>query len=115
MRRSMDSAMQGQQLSPEQRQVADAAAVRFMQVMREELTWDKLRPLYVRIYQESFSQQEIDGLIAFYESPAGIAYVEKMPAVMQKSMSVMQSRMASMMERLKAAVTEAIAEPKAGP
>jgi hypothetical protein len=115
MRRSMDAAMQGQQLSPEQRQVADAAAVRFMQVMREELTWDKLRPLYVQIYQESFSQQEIDGLIGFYESPAGIAYVEKMPTVMQKSMSVMQSRMASMMERLKAAVTEAIAEPKAGP
>ena len=38
--------------------------------MREEMTWDRLHPLYVRIYQESFTQEEIDGLIVFYESPA---------------------------------------------
>ena len=81
--------------------------------MREEMTWDKLRPLYVQIYQESFTQEEIDGLIAFYESPAGVAFVEKMPFVMQKSMSIMQSRMAPMMEKMKAAIKEAIAEPKA--
>jgi uncharacterized protein len=61
-------------------------------MLREEMTWDKLRPVYVQIYQESFTQEEIDGLIAFYESPAGFAFVEKMPFVMQKSMSIMQSR-----------------------
>jgi hypothetical protein len=114
MRRSMETSMQGQQqLSPEQRQAADGAAAKFVQVMREEMTWDKLRPLYVQIYQESFTQEEIDGLIAFYESPAGVAFVEKMPVVMQKSMSIMQSRMAAMMEKMKAAMKEAIAEPKA--
>jgi hypothetical protein len=77
------------------------------------LTWEKLRPLYVQIYQESFTQEEIDGPIAFYESPAGVAFVEKLPFVMQKSMSIMQSRMAPMMEKMKAAMKEAIAEPKA--
>jgi uncharacterized protein len=113
MRRSMETSMQGQQLSPEQRRVIDATAAKFVQVMREEMTWDNLRPLYVQIYQESFTQDEIDGLIAFYESPAGVAFVEKMPVVMQKSMSIMQSRMAPMMEKMKAAMKEAIAEPKA--
>ena len=115
MRRSMETSMQGQQLSPEQRQAVDRAAAKFVQVMREEMTWDKLRPLYVQIYQESFTQEEIDGLIAFYESPAGVAFVEKMPVVMQKSMSIMQSRMATMMEKMKAAMKEAIAESKAAP
>jgi len=113
MRRSMEASTQGQQLSPEQRRVVDAKGAKFVQVMREEMTWDKLRPLYVQIYQESFTQEEIDGLIAFYESPAGVAFVEKMPFVMQKSMSIMQSRMAPMMEKMKAAMKEAIAEPKA--
>jgi hypothetical protein len=47
MRRSMETSMQGQQLSPEQRQAVDGAAAKFVQVMREEMTWDKLRPLYV--------------------------------------------------------------------
>jgi hypothetical protein len=112
MRRSMETSMQGQQLSPEQRQAVDGAAAKFVQVMREEMTWDKLRPLYVQIYQESFTQEEIDGLIAFYESPAGIAFVEKMPVVMQKSMSIMQSRIAPMMEKMKAALKEAIPEAK---
>jgi hypothetical protein len=113
MRRSMEAAVQGQPLSPEQQRVAEATAAKFVQVMREEMTWDKLRPLYVQIYQESFTQEEIDGLIAFYESPAGVAFVEKMPVVMQKSMSIMQSRVAPMMEKMKAAMKEAIAEPKA--
>jgi hypothetical protein len=113
MRRSMEASTQGQQLSPEQRRVIDATAAKFVQVMREEMTWDKMRPLYVQIYQESFTQEEIDGLIAFYESPAGVAFVEKMPFVMQKSMSIMQSRLAPMMEKMKAAMKEAIAEPKA--
>ena len=113
MRRSMEASMQGQPLSPEQRRVIDATAASFVQVMREEMTWDKMRPLYVQIYQESFTQEEIDGLIAFYESPAGVAFVEKMPFVMQKSMSIMQSRLAPMMEKMKAAMKEAIAEPKA--
>jgi hypothetical protein len=113
MRRSMESGVQGQQLSPEQRRVVEATAAKSVRVMREEMTWDKLRPLYVQIYQESFTQEEIDGLIAFYESPAGVAFVEKMPFVMQKSMSIMQSRMAPMLEKMKAAMKEAIAEPKA--
>jgi hypothetical protein len=77
-------------------------------MLREEMTWDKLRPLYVQIYQESFTQEEIDRPIAFYESPAGVAFVEKMPFVMQKSMSIMQSRMAPMMEKMKAAMKEAL-------
>jgi hypothetical protein len=113
MRRSMEGAMQGQQLSPEQRRVADATAAKLVQVMREEMTWDKLRPLYAQIYQETFTQEEVDGLIAFYESPAGAAYVEKMPVVMQKSMSIMQSRLAPMMEKMKAAMKEAVADAKA--
>ena len=112
MRRSMEASMPGQQLSPEQRRVIDATATSFVQVMREEMTWDKLRPLYVQIYQESFTQEEIDGLIAFYESPAGVAFIEKMPVVMQKSMSIMQSRMAPMLEKMKAAMKEAIPDTK---
>jgi hypothetical protein len=45
MRRSMEASTQGQQLSPEQRRVIDATAAKFVQVMREEMTWYKMRPL----------------------------------------------------------------------
>ena len=113
MRQSMAAGVQGQQFSAEQQRVIDGARAKFVQVLREELTWDKLRPLYVQIYQETFTQEEIDGLIAFYNSPAGVAFVEKMPVVMQKSMSITQSRLGPMMEKMKAAMQQAIAEARA--
>ena len=112
MRQSMATATKGQQLSAEQQRMMDATRAQFVQVLREEMAWDKMHPLYVQIYQETFTQEEIDGLIAFYKSPAGVAFVEKMPVVMQKSMSLMQSRMAPMMERMKAATQQAIDEDK---
>ena len=113
MRQSMATAMQGQQLSSDQQRVMDAIRAEVLQVLREELAWNKMRPLYVQIYQETFTQEEIDGLIAFYKSPAGIAFVEKMPVVMQKSMSIMQSRIAPMMEKMKATMQQATAKAKA--
>ena len=57
----------------------------------------------VKLISLLFTQEEIDGLIAFYESPAGATFVEKMPVVMQKSMSIMQSRAATVMEKMNAA------------
>jgi hypothetical protein len=72
-----------------------------------------MRPLYIQIYQESFTQEEIDGLIAFYKSPLGIAFVEKMPLVMQKSMTIMQSRTGPLMEKMKAVIDQAMADAKA--
>jgi hypothetical protein len=80
MRRSMEASTQGQQLSPAQRRVIDATAAKFVQVMREEMTWDKMRPLYVQIYQESFTQEEIDGLIAFYESRQASRSLKRCPS-----------------------------------
>jgi uncharacterized protein len=93
--------------------VIDAAKDSIVKVIREEIAWDKMRPLYMQVYQETFTQEEIDGLLAFYTSPAGIAYVEKMPVVMQKTMAITRSRMAPMMEKMKAAIQQAVADAKA--
>ncbi len=54
----------------------------------------------------------MDGLLAFYRTLTGSAFIEKMPVVMQKSMSVMQTRMGPLMEKMKAAMARAIEEAK---
>lgn len=113
MRQSMQAAVQGQTLSDEQRRVLDAAPPRLAKVMREELNYASLKPLYVQIYRESFTQDEIDGLLAFYRSPAGVAMIEKMPVVMNKSMVAVQQRMGPMMDKLRQAMEAAVAEAKA--
>lgn len=113
MRQSMEIALKGQALSAEQQRMVDVLPAKIGQIMREELDWNRMRSVYVQIYQESFTQEEIDGLLAFYKSPAGMAYIEKMPVVMQKSMALSQTRLAPMVEKLKAAMEKALADVKA--
>jgi len=82
-------------------------------ILEEELAWGRLKDMTAQIYAQSFNQEEINGLIAFYESPAGRAFVEKMPVVMQKSMIAMQQRMGPLLQRITQAVNETAQEFKA--
>lgn len=61
--------------------------------MHDEMSWAKMKPQYVRLYVETFDQDEVDGLLAFYATPAGQAMINKMPIVMPKMMGVMQDSM----------------------
>ncbi len=112
MRQSMEQALAGEKLTDAQRRAVDSMARKSAQIVRDEITWAKLKPVYVRIYQESLTQEDIDGLVAFYRSPAGDAMVRKMPQVVQKTMTEVQAMLGPMMEKLKVAQAEAIAEAK---
>ena len=81
--------------------------------MKELLDWKKLEPIYVRIYQKTFTQQEIDGMIAFYKTSAGQAVISKMPAAMQNTMDEMQGLMAPVMEKMQRMQQEVAAGIKA--
>jgi uncharacterized protein len=113
MHRSLQQSLDGTPLSAEGEKVAATFERKVAVVVREELSWEKLKPAYLSIYADSFTQEEIDGLIAFYDSPAGRAYVDKMPVVMQKSMNLMQERMGPLMKRMQGAMKEAAAEARA--
>lgn len=112
MRQGMARAVAGKSLSAEQQRYLEATPQRFVTIMREELSWENLKPMYIEIYRDSFTQEEIDGLIAFYQSPVGMAFVNKMPIVMQKSMTSMQARMQPIMEKMKAATRQALEDAK---
>ncbi len=109
----MRQAMAGKPLTAEQERLIKAAPARLMEVLKEDLNWARMKPMYLRIYRESFSQEEIDGLLAFYRSAAGRAFVNKMPAVMQKSMLAGQDLMKDAGPRIQAAMQKAIEEAKA--
>jgi len=112
MRQGMAQASVGKSLSAEQQRVLETAPKRFVDVMRNEFTWESLKPMYIEIYRDTFTQDEIDGLISFYQSPIGMVFVNKMPEVMQRSMVSMQSRLQPMLEKMRAAMRQAIEEAK---
>ena len=63
--------------------------------------------MYVKIYAESLDQADVDGLIAFYQTPAGQAMLSKMPLVAQKSMEAVREMMGSVLPRIESALKDA--------
>ena len=101
MKASLEQALQGRKPSPEEQQVIDSYRAKLSQVMADQLTMARLQPLYVQLYTQYFTQEEVDGLIAFYQSPAGRSMVVKMPQLMQGLMAALPAFMAPALEQIR--------------
>jgi hypothetical protein len=66
----------------------------------EETSWQKMRPVFVKVYGDTYTEPEIDGILAFYKSPAGKAMVEKQPMLTSKMMTNMQAQMGEIMNKI---------------
>src|SRR5262249_15219004 len=75
---AMDQASQGQPVPSDVKNKMDRFEAEMKVATKEMLDWDKLEPVYVRIYQRSLTQQDVDGMIAFYKTPSGQAVINKM-------------------------------------
>jgi uncharacterized protein len=113
MKNAMQQATQGRSVSPQIQKDIDKRQSELMKVLKEELAWEKLEPLYIRVYQQSFSQDEVNGLVAFYKTPTGQALINKMPVVMQNTFNELQQRMAPMMQRIQRMQQDVVAEIQA--
>ena len=89
----------GLKLPPAIRQRLKELEKQMVQVMREEMAWEKVRPHYRRLYSEIFTQEEISALLAFYRTPAGQSTIQKMPLLMQRSMQVTREQILPNMNR----------------
>ena len=67
MQASMRQTLATQMKSEEAARIYDAVQARVNAVILEQLSWARLKPGFARIYAEAFSQEEVDGLIAFYQ------------------------------------------------
>lgn len=113
MQTSMQQALAGQTITPEQQKILDEMRTKSVALINSEMSWETLEPIFVDIYEKSFTQGEIDGMLQFYKSEAGKAVIAKLPLVMQHSMQAMQSRMTAMMPKLQRLQQESIETLKA--
>jgi uncharacterized protein len=112
MSAAIRDAQQGQTLTPERQAVVDRMKAKMSAVMKETLNWDTMMPLYVRTYRASLTQDELDGMIAFYQSPPGQAYIKKMPVIMQNVMVEMQAMIKPMQQKMVEIQKETLQELK---
>jgi hypothetical protein len=113
MKQAIQQATQGQQIPAKVQKNIDKREAELAASMKEMLDWNKVEPMYVRIYQKTFTQQEVDGMIAFYKTPAGQAVISKMPAAMQNTVNEMQQMMGPVMQKIQRMQQEVLAEIKA--
>jgi uncharacterized protein len=62
---------------------------------------NKAKPALVKAYTDTYTEEDLDGILAFYKSPAGKAFLQKMPEVMQRSMPVMMQMMTDLQPEIK--------------
>lgn len=72
-----------------------------MDFMAKELTWDNLKEDYITIYAETFTEEELAGLVEFYKSPVGSKFAGKQPELMKRSMELTQKQMMEIMPKIK--------------
>ncbi len=88
----------------------------------KHLGWAGLKKDMVKLYAETFTEEEVKQLDAFYQSPVGKKSIQQLPALMGKAMQIAQERMKEhlpeLQETLKAAAAKAgggIPPPPGGP
>ena len=81
--------LDAQKLSPEQKEKVRQQVQATMDTSKKSLTWDAIRPMYVKIYADNFDQAELEGIIPYYKSPVGQKRPEKQPVVQAATVQVM--------------------------
>jgi hypothetical protein len=108
MQSSMRQTLATQLKPDEAARLFDAVLPRVNALLLEQLSWARLKPDFARIYAETYSQDEIDGLIAFYGGPLGAALISKMPQLLNRSIQLMQERMAPVLQQVAQVTKEEI-------
>ena len=98
-------------ITAEKRQMLESFLNQYKTIVREEFSWQKTLPDYIRIYREIFTEEEIQSLIAFYESPTGQMFVRKTPLIMDKMNDVLSMKMTVIINRMQAALIETMGTP----
>ena len=81
---------------------------KILDLVQSRMSWEKMRPQYVKLYSDTFTDQEIDGISAFYESPSGKAFLAKTPELMSKAMAMSQSILREIMPQIQQMAKDAL-------
>jgi uncharacterized protein len=109
MKSSMQQAFKGRTMTPKEQKLIDDMQSKMIAIFKQEMNWEMLESLFTQIYRDSFTQQEVDGMLVFYKSPSGQAVIKKMPLVMQNTMTEMQKRMGPIYQKIATMTKETIA------
>jgi hypothetical protein len=102
MEQVFQEALEDKSFTPDQEQILSDMRDELLALVLEDFSWARYEPKFMEIYRRSFSQAEVEGMIAFYRSDVGQALLAKMPLVMQNTMELMKDNLAGLMPKIEA-------------
>jgi uncharacterized protein len=112
-RQQFEQITSGKDLSAEQKAEVQRIQSRTNEIVRKALAWEEMRPLYIDVYKQTFSAEDVRAMAKFYESPAGKNLLDKTPLLMQNLMGAIQKKVIPMMEELQTELKESTKEAPA--
>jgi hypothetical protein len=97
---------QAQATSPETKKRAQAVQTEMMKLMKEEFAWKDMEAEFAAAYASTFTEDELRGLIVFYESPVGRAFIAKTPELTERTVAISTARLQALMPRIQRLLME---------
>lgn len=75
-------------VKPSEQVIFDKYYTKMIQLMKNEISWKKMEPAVMDIYNRNFTEKEVADMLAFYRTETGKSVIKKLPVVMQESMQM---------------------------
>jgi uncharacterized protein len=92
----------GVKLDDDQQKAFEEFRQKLVDLLRASASWKALEPDFIKLYSDAYSEEEIDGILAFYRTPAGRAMLAKTPELTERSIAISQQRMTELSPKIQA-------------
>ena len=82
-----------ERMTPEKKKIQQEYIDNSMKVVDQQFGWPVLEPAFTKLYMDSYSEADLDGILAFYKSPAGQDMLNKTPALSSGVMEIVHGHM----------------------
>jgi hypothetical protein len=90
----------GTDATPDAKAKADDFKKQAVQLVGAQVSWKVMKPQFADAYVKNFTEEQLDAIIVFYKSPAGVALLTNMPDVNKQISEVGQSRVQALQQQL---------------
>lgn len=96
--------------SPAAEQAKNTAELqsKISKLLLDALAWDKMKPIYIKMYSDAYTEKQIDDLLVFFKTPTGQAMVDKGPVLAEKGGEAAQQRLTAVMPAIQKTIKDSL-------
>ncbi len=82
--------LKGKAVNPLQGNVVKNKVKEILKISNPSNMWEILEPSLIKLYKDNFTDSEVNAILTFYKTPAGVALLVKMPKINIGSLGVVE-------------------------